>query len=261
MSDSHHAAGRIFVAPALLLAAAGIAWAIRLVFGTSALAQDAAGLGAAGLVLLHTVFAVGATLATSRWVATGATLLLGVDLLLANTLDVDVAWWVAVVAMSAAVILLWRRRNVEAMAGSVRPDRVPPPATALAISLASLPLLVSGTRPDGVNLAGWILAIFGVIVGWAYMRALIPALWAARIVLPALGIWATIGLEIGPAIAALAGVAIVVGLAWTPQALRAARPLTEQVAPVPILPEMVPPELLGQAGFDHRGRPRRESGR
>lgn len=238
---------------------AAIAWVARLTFAPTPWPEAAAALLASGVVLLNAVLAVAALLSPGRWVAISVTVLLAFELSVAVALDITPGWWIAVAAATLATAMLWRRRALEAMAAVSRPDRVPASATTLALTLAGSPAVVGALGYAGVTTGGWVLAAAGVILGWAYMRALVRALWAIRLGWPVLAAWAVIGLELWAAAGLGVFAAVVTVLAWSKPALAAANPLAPQrVSPVPILPEMVPPDVLGAAGFDPKGRPKKK---
>ncbi len=244
---------------AVLLVGAVLGWVAQLLTGPVPWPTESAALLAAGLVLLHGILAVATLLAPGRWVSASATLVGLAELGLALTIPLSVTWWVAVALTAGAVTSMWRRSLVMLHAAVTRPDRVPPVATALAVGLMALPAVVGAAGVEGVTAGGWVLAGAGVLLGWAYMRALVSALWVIRIALPVLGVWAGLGMPPAAGVAIAAVSVALTALAWTKPALAAANPLApERVKPVPILPEMVPPELLEAAGFDAKGRPKKK---
>ncbi len=208
---------------------------------------------------MNAVLAVAVLLSPGRWTSISATVLLAFELSIALAVEITPGWWIAVAAATLAVALLWRRPALEVMVAGTRPDRVPAPATALALALASAPAVVGALGYDGVTTGGWVLAGAGVVLGWAYMRALVRAVWAIRLGWPVLAGWAAVGLDLWAGAGLMSFAAVVTVLAWSKPALAAANPLApRRVSPVPILPEMVPPDVLEAAGFDPKGRPKKK---
>ena len=248
---------RPLITVAVLLVAGGLAWVMRLAFSASLWPDSAAALLACGLLLAHAILAVAALLAPSRWVAVVTTVLLAGELGVALALPATAAWWVAVMTTGLAAAMLWARGAMTTMASSTRTDRVAPVATALVVALALMPALVGALGYEGVTTAGWVLAAASLILAWAYMRAFVAALWAIRTVMPIMVIAALMGAPAAAVLGFVLAGAIITVLAWARQAMAAANPLApERVSPVPVLPEMVPAELLESAGFDARGRPK-----
>jgi hypothetical protein len=257
--ESSRPPSRLQASAALLLIVGAAAWAWRLAFESGPWPQSAATLIAAEIVLMTTIVVVALVLSPLPWVRNTATVLVAGELALAMALDTSPAWWVAVVTSTIGTILLWRPGLTEAIEQGVRPDRVPARATALAIGLALLPGVVGVLGYDGVTVGGWVLAGAALVLAWAYMRALPIALWTVRLVLAPLSIWAAIGLDPVAGVALVGATLVLVGLAWTSDARNAVSPLApERGKPVPLLPEMVPGEILESAGFDQRGRPRKK---
>ena len=120
-----------------------------------------------------------------------------------------------------------------------------------------MPALVAITTPEGVRVGGWLLSGFALLAAWGYSQAWLPALWAARVALPILGVAAVAGLSWPGALAVGLSVALLTTLAWAPDVRQAALAGTATPASlVPIPPELAPPEVLEAAGLDDGGRPR-----
>jgi hypothetical protein len=237
---------------------AHLAWALRLVFGETPLTDGGAALVAADLLLLGLVALLAVVLAPTPWsrrIALAGGAVLG---LVAVAHPIDAGWIVATVAGGAFVLLLAPTPD-----GSwfVSPPRSPVPAraSALAIGLAAFPAVIGAGGFPSVTPIGYLVAAASIMTGWAYARALLPALWFARFGWPPLALAATIGLQPLAAAAVALAVAPVAWLAWSKDARVAASPLVRTTAAVQVLPELVPPEILEAAGFDHKGRPKERS--
>jgi hypothetical protein len=250
----------LFVAATIVLASLG--WALVLVFGSGALAESAAALLAADLVILGTVIAVGVALSRGRWTRRAAALLLGGEAVLGVLFEVD-GWWIGAVLVTvlgiAAVAGPWLGGWLRKLP---RADGPPAKAVVLNLGLVSLPALVAVTAPEAVPLGGWLLSGFALVGAWAYSQARLPALWAIRVALPLMGIVSAASLTWPGALALGAGVTVLTALAWSPDVRQATlSPAAVPADLVPIPPELAPAEVLEAAGLDDRGRPRKQGAR
>ena len=210
---------------------------------------------AVGLLVVTAISVVALLLSPGRWVRNAIAVTGGAWALTALVLEVDLVW-IAALATLAAGVALTRTRALDSWFQQVKPDRVPTRATVLALGLVCMPAVVGGLGIPDVTPAGWVLAAFGLVGGWAYARALPGALWAARLVLLPLGVASGPGLR--PLLAAGVGAAALALtlLAWTADArLAVSPPRPRRVKPLSVLPEVTPPGLMESAGYDRRGRP------
>lgn len=170
-------------------------------------------------------------------------------------LDTDLLWIAALATVAAGVGLTWTG-PMDGWFYQVKPDRVPTQATVLALGLIWLPAVVGSLGIPDVTPAGWVMAAFGLVGGWAYARALPGALWAVRLVLLPLGIASGAGLWTAPTAGMVVTALALTLLAWTGEARLAVSPAPpRRVKPLSILPEVTPPGLMESAGYDRRGRP------
>ena len=235
-------------------------WAALLTFGESPWTTGAGVLIGADLILFTAIAAVAVLLSPGRWLKVLSVAIGVVIGLLAVTLEVGALWLVGLLASAAATALLWARPMEEWMVGAVRPDRVPPKATVLVLVTLAIPAAVGATAFSDVTPGGWTLAGLAVPLGWAYARAIPAALWALRLGLPGLAVWAIVGLAPTAAVALGGYLSGVVALSWTEDARVAASPLVpRKVDSASVLPEMVPTELMESAGLDRLGQPRESS--
>ncbi|MDH3259723.1 MAG: hypothetical protein OEM81_13065 [Acidimicrobiia bacterium] len=245
----------LFVAAAIVLASAG--WAFVLVFGSGPLADSAAALLAADLLILGTVIAMGVALGRGRWTRRASSILLGGQAVVGVFFEMD-GWWIGAVLLTAVGIAAvagpwldsWLRRVP-------RTNGPPPTAVIMNLGLVGLPTLVAATASGGVPVGGWMLSGFALTAAWAYSQAWLPALWAVRISLPVLGVAAAAGLAWPGALMLGLGVSALTVLAWSPdvrQATLSQAPTRGNLIPIP--PELAPPQVLEAAGLDDRGRPR-----
>lgn len=235
---------------------AHLLWATRLVFGATPLTARAAGLVALDLVVFGVIGTVAVLLGRTPWsrrIALGSLAVGGGGAALAH--EIDLLWAIAA-AVTAAAVLALAPSPGRGWYMAPRGQPVPAGATGVAIGLAVVPGLVGVTGVPEVRPLGFGLALLGLVLAFTYARAKLWALWAARAGVPLLAIGAAIGLEVWAALVLVAGSWLVSGLAWAPVARNAAAPLSRRETAVPILPEMVPPDVLEAAGFDQRGRPK-----
>ena len=250
---------RVSVSAALLLAGA-LLWTGRLLFGPGPWEPHAASLLAASLLVSSAVNLVAMLLTPGRWVRNSIAIVAGAWATAALALAVDLLWIGAFLAYAGGVGIAWTQ-PMDEWFHQTKPDRVPARATMLALGLVWLPGFVGGLGIPAVTPAGWAMAGFGVVGGWAYARALPGALWTIRLVLPVLGAFSVAGLRPTAVAGVLAVTSAITLLAWTPEARQAAsREAPRRVASMPVLPELTPPGIMEAAGYDRRGRPLRENG-
>ena len=246
-------------ASAALILVGSLLWTGRLLFGSSPWGTQGAALLAVGLLLATAVNVVAMLLQPGRWVRNSITVIGSGWAVPAILLPADPLWVAAFVTHLIGVAMAWTRL-LDGWFRQVKPDRVPARATSLAIGLVWLPAVVGGLGIPDVTAAGWVMAAFGLLGGWAYARALPGALWAVRVVLLPLGIVSVVGLRLAAAAAVLAVASALTLLAWSSDARLAVRPpVPRQASPVSILPEVTPPSVMESAGYDRRGRPLKRS--
>lgn len=246
---------RALIATSVLLVST-VAWMTDLVTSPGPFSPDAGALLGADLVVVGAVAATAITLGHARWALRTGVTTATAGLALALVLPVDGPWVVAVAASGTALVLLTARWTGAIVRG--RPAAAGPPREAVLLSLLLLVLpgvaALLGWR--GLGPAHWLVVVAAVAGLFVYTRALPGALVAVRWAMPAVLVVATV-LDRGPArVAWLVAAAAVGGLAWRPGVRLAVRPLARQGTAVPILPELVPQDVLDAAGVDERGRPK-----
>ncbi len=218
--------------------------------------RPAAVLLAGDLIVMGTVALVGMVLGRSRWARRLGIGVSAAGLAVATAAGSGVLWRVTVFASAVALGALtgpWLKGWVRE-----RPAALGPPAVAvnLEVLLLAVPGLVGAAGFDGLGVAGTVGALAALPVALWYGRTGPGAVVAVRVLFPAAAV-ATGLADRSPAGVALAVLgAVCAALAWTPGARLAARPLTRRERPVPIPPELTPPEVLEAAGLDDRGRRR-----
>ena len=245
---------RVLVAAACILSGS-LLWTARLLFGSSPWGANSSALLALGLLVATSVSLVALLLSPGRWVRNAIAVTAGAWALTAIALEADLLW-IAALAILAAGAVLTRTSAMDSWFQQVKADRVPTKATVLAFGQVCWPAVVGGLGIPDVTPAGWVLAVFGLVGGWAYARALPGSLWTLRLVLLPLGIAAGPGLRPAAAAALVAVALALTLLSWTAEArfaVDSSRP--RRVRPVSILPEVTPPGLMESAGYDRRGRP------
>lgn len=232
-----------------------VLWTARLLFGASPWGTQSSALLALGLLVANAVNVVALLLAPGRWVRNAIAVTSGAWAAIAVALEVDLVWLAALSTLVAGVGATWSR-SMESWFHEVKPYRVPTRATVLTLGLVWLPAVVGGLGVPDVTPAGWMMAAFGLVGGWAYARAIPGAIWAVRLVLLPLGVASVPGLWLAAAAGVMAAALILTLLAWTADArLAVSRPPPRRVKPLSILPEVTPPGLMESAGYDRRGRP------
>ncbi|MDH5616652.1 MAG: hypothetical protein OEY62_08965 [Acidimicrobiia bacterium] len=230
-----------------------LAWCLVLVLDSGTGTRGR--LFAADALVLAAVAVVGILVAQGRWarrLAIGVTVALPI---IGTGLETSPWWWAALLLSGVALAgLLGPTLNQ-----IVRrlPSATGPPAKAvlLVLTLLAAPAVIALLGPvDGL---GWTAAALCVVVAGWYAKAAPGALTLVRTVPIVALIGAGLGTYAGAGLIIIVPFAIYVGyLAWSADARLAVHPLIEEGRRVPMLPEMVPGEILDAAGLDPRGRPK-----
>jgi hypothetical protein len=245
----------------VLLVAATVAVAAALAIDPAPLsAASGALLAAAGLVIT-VVAAAGVLLAKGRWSRRLGTVLAALWLGVGIALDATAATIVVLAASAGALFAFAGPWLSQGWLRHLPSAQGPPPAAVVAdLAVLSIPVLVALARPGGPGPLAWALAGTAVVLAWGLSRASRPALWAIRLVLPALGVAAGLAAGAPGGIVLGAGAVLAAAPAWHPDVGRTLRPaLTRRAGGVPIPPELAPTAVLEAAGIDDRGRPKEES--
>ncbi len=210
---------------------------------------------AADALVLASTAVVGILVAQGRWarrLAIGITVALP---LLGTGLEPGAAWWTAL-ALSAVVLVGLAGPTLKRIVRQL-PSAGGPPAKAvvLVIALLGAPALIALMGPVGT--LGWTASAVCAFVGAWYAKAAPGALSLVRTLPPVAVLAAGFDTYAGAGLFLAVPFAAYLGyLAWSADARLAVHPLIEEGRPVPVLPEMVPFEILDAAGLDERGRPK-----
>jgi len=246
-----HMKRTIAVSVALILVL--VSWAL-LLMSSGPYAPDAASVIGAELVVLGAIAITGMVVSSSRW---GRWLAIGVAVL-GPLFGIGIptgAWWVSNLVVSALVLA--------ALAGSATSGvirRLPsavgptPRVVSFTLVLVALPLLVATASPEGLGRPEWIMIGTSALAAGLYSKAGPLAVAFVRGVLPVASIVAAVFAGLPRAMIWIAIGTILTVFAWHKDIRLAVRPLVEQGRAVPMLPEMVPPDILEAAGLDERGR-------
>lgn len=246
------------IAVSLASTLATLSWSL-LVLRSGPWALDSAAVIAASLIVLLAIGLVGMLVASSRW---GRWMVTGVTVL-GPVFGVGVpanAWWIATLVVSGLALT--------ALAGTVTSglvrklpaaDGPTPRVVGFTLALLALPLMVATVSPEGLGTPEWLMIAVASLAAGLYAKAAPFAMVVVRGVVPVLALvaMALSGLPRGLLWSAM-GLAVA-AFAWTKEARVAVRPLVEEGRSVPMLPEMVPSDILEAAGLDERGRPRSQS--
>jgi hypothetical protein len=238
---------------AAALMAAALLWAVRLTSGQSPWEDSSATVMAVGMVVVAAVSVVALLVAGARWGHRLGAGLVAATLALAVVLPADRWWWAALVASLLSLFGLLAPQVTGPLARRP-PAPLPLPAVLLPLVLIIAPPLVASASLAGVEHWGWVpLAGMPLLAVW-YVRAAPLATVATRVGVPFLTVVGLAGLPAPGRVVLLTAGGLATALAWTRAARLAARPLLQRGRPVPILPELVPPEVLDAAGLDEKGR-------
>lgn len=244
------------VAAAAALLAATLAWGGMVVAGRGPWATDSAAVMVAGLLVLAAIAIVGMLVAASRWGRVLALVIAAAGPAMAVALPFDGLWIVGLAVSAAAIYGLAGNATLGVIRTLPAADGPTPRVVAFTLALTGIPTLVAAISPGGLDAGEWIMIVTGAVTAGLYAKAAPAALWAVRLVFPLSVIAAALATGIPRG---LIWVGIGVGVAafgWTKEARLAVRPLVERGRAVPMFPEMVPPDILGAAGLDERGRRR-----
>lgn len=210
-------------------------------------------LKATGLILLGMVGLVGFLVTHGIWARRTLVATLAASLGVLALTPSSAWWWVAVATVGIGIYATagppldrWIRQLPP-------PEPLPVQSVALPLVLLAAVLFAGIAELDLVLAITWSLA--AVMTAWAFGRAFVAGLWMARIVVPALGLWAAASAPSWwTALIALSAVGAGVWLAWTKQAMLAVSPLEPQrVQPRPVFAEMAPDEVRRAAGINRTG--------
>lgn len=243
-----------FLAAGFVLAT-GAVWGGRLIIDPAPISDGSAALIAISVVVGAATAALGLVLSRGRWARRVSIGVLAVQLGLTVLLDPAPIGWAALAVTGVALILVagpW----LDGFLRLLPPADPPPlPAVVLALAFVALPGLLGIAAPGGVGAGHWLAALVALATGWAFSRALSVGLWSARLAVPALLVVAALDSPPGGAVVLVAGAVGMAALAWSAPVRRAIHPLVPRADGVAVPPQLVPSDLLEQAGYDERGRP------
>lgn len=243
-------------AAAAALLTATLVWGGMVVAGRGPWATDSAAVMVAGLLVLAAIAIVGMLVAASRWGRVLALVIAAAGPAMAVALPFD-GLWIAGLALSAAAIYgLAGNATLGVIRTLPAADGPTPRVVAFTLALTGIPTLVAAISPGGLDAGEWIVIVTGAVTAGLYAKAAPAALWAVRLLFPLSVIAAALATGT-PRGLIWAGIGVgVAAFGWTKEARLAVRPLVERGRAVPMFPEMVPPDILGAAGLDERGRRR-----
>lgn len=232
-------------------------WDVALLVNLGDYGSGTVFLMALGLLLMSTISTIGVVVTGGRWAHRLGLVVIGSTYLVALIREIDVLWFVGILASTAAAFLMLS----PAVLSGVRklPAAAGPSSQAVMTPLILLgaPFLLGISSYDSSsNLALLTVGIGAPVIAFAYTRVLPGGLWGIRIVWPTLAIlaWSLIGLPVGLTSVILG--AVVAVLAWHPSVSAAFHPPREVGSTLSIPPELAPQEILDAANLDERGRPR-----
>lgn len=220
--------------------------------------SDSALVGAVTMVILATVSVVGMLVGHARWARRLGIGLCLAAMALASGLDVSPAWWLGLAATSL---------SLSGMVGSgmnalVRqlPPAVGPPTEAVVLPLLLLaaPGFLALARPEGLGLAVTVTIGCCWIAALAYGKAFPGAVILTRLVVPATLLASGFTSRWNGLVDLLLAV-VATKVAWSTNAKVAIRPLVTHSQTVRIPPELTPAEIMEEAGYDSRGRIKKET--
>lgn len=210
---------------AALTAIAGAAAAVHLVLRPDPFSGPSAAVIAVGIAVYTVIAVTGVSLVRGRWARRLAIVVVVLDLAVVAVGELDLFGWITIVAALGALGGLlgrWLDGWFRLRPSATGPD---PLAVVLLLGLGALAPAVGLASPDRLTTAHGILGAAGLLLAWAYSKAQVWSLWAARIVLPVVALPAVLASPWPGALALAAGTAALVWLAWSREALLAVQPL------------------------------------
>lgn len=245
------------VAFSALLIASTLIWSFMLL-EAGIWRSDSALVGAVTMIILAAVSVVGMLVGHARWAKRLGVGLCLTELALASGLDISLPWWLGLAATAV---------SLSGMVGSgmnalVRqlPPAIGPPAEAVILPLLLLaaPGLLALARPEGLGLAVTVAIGCCWITALAYGKAFPGAVILTRLVIPATLLVSGLTADWNGLVDLLIA-AVAVKVAWSTNAKVAIRPLVTHSRGVPIPPELTPSEIMEEAGYDSRGRIKKQT--
>ncbi|MDF1594534.1 MAG: hypothetical protein P1T08_00365 [Acidimicrobiia bacterium] len=240
-------------APVALLAAAA-AWTLTLAFGEPTIGSSAAAVAAIDLLLVTVTAIVGIVVARARWARRYALVIICFMGAMALTMQISNNWIVALALTGLAVVAV----TGPSLDGYL-PERSvagpPPKAVALPLLLLLFPGVAAFASGSPVSVAAWLVIGGTPVVAWAYGKAYVAGLWAARVAVPIAAMAMMWSLDPWSMVLLSAAVAGEFWLAWSGEAALAID-VSDQIRlarSIPIPPELTPPEVLAAAGVDEHG--------
>ncbi len=210
---------------AVLTAFAGVAAAAHLAVSPDPFSPSSGAVIATGIVVYTIIAVTGVALVRGRWARRLAIVVVCTDLVVVATGTLDALGWISLVAGMGALgglVSRWLDGWFRLRPSATGPD---PRAVVLLLGLGALVPGVGFAAPNGLATAHGVLGAAGVLLAWSYSKAQLWSLWATRLALPFIALPA-VGSSPWPGAVALASfAAVLVGLAWTREALLAVQPL------------------------------------
>lgn len=244
---------RVILVSVALLFATGSWAAFTAVYGPWA--PDSAAVLGASLCVMAAVGITGMLVVASRWGLRLSALVAVIGPLLGVPSPVGLWWSLNLVASALVLIALLGSTTSGVIRKLPAADGPTPRVVVFSLALVSLPLPVAAASPAGLGVPEWTMIAAGTLATGMYTKAAPWALAVVRVVVPLTGVVAA--LIAGPPrgwLWLVLGIGLGV-LAWHKDVRLAIRPLVQQGRRMPMLPEMVPTEILEAAGLDEKGRP------
>jgi hypothetical protein len=226
MSTVNRAAPMLVAAAIVLLA---VAWSLQLAVAPEPFSPGAGAVVATGLSLYALVATAGILIARGRWSARLGFVVVAGSLGLAVVTEPGL-WYAVGLTLSAACLVglagPWMGSWLRKLPVAGGPGAIP---VVLALGSLGLVAAVGVASPDGLGAGHGVLGGAGVLLAWAYARAQLWALWALRLVLPAIAAAAIAGSPWPGGLMLTAIVATLVAMAWRREARLAVQPLPDRL--------------------------------
>jgi hypothetical protein len=243
------------IASSSFMLVATLLWGGLAVSGAGPWATDSAAVLSAQLVALAAISIVGMLIGASRWARRLSIIVVAAGLAMAVIMPIGPVWVAAVIFAALALFGLAGNATLGVVRKLPAASGPTPRVVTFTLALAALPGLVAAVSPDGLSTPEWLVIGAGALAAGLYSKAAPFALVAVRAGFPLVTVAAAVLSGIPRGLMWLV-LGVAVGAAgWTKEARVAVRPLVEQGRAIPMLPEMVPRDILDAAGVDERGRP------
>jgi hypothetical protein len=212
---------------ATLLSVSGGSLAVRLALDPAPFAPSSGAVVALGAVLFTVIEVVGLMLVRGRWVR-NLGLGLGAGFAAVGAVLEPDPWSLVAIATALGAAAVLAGRWLEGwLRGRPSATGPPPQSVLVLIGLLAVVPAVGLAAPAGLRTAHGVLGAAALFLAWAFSKAQVWSLWAIRLVLPVIGLFATVASPPGGAALLVVLVGGIVALSWLEPVRLSVQPLLD----------------------------------